>query len=101
MALKYGRNMLIDEDIFLFLDDDDIDPERLPGKGMFDVKIQNVRIGQKLQADGIAEGGVPRNTLMIGVVYRGFTVAADRKPPASMVDNPGRLGKTSAIKYRI
>jgi hypothetical protein len=66
---------------------------------MFDVKVQNIRIGQKLQADGVTEGGVPGDTPVIRVVYRGFTVAADRGPPMLMVDYPGRLGKESVFSH--
>jgi hypothetical protein len=84
-ALEYGRDIPVDNNIFLFLDDDDIDPQGLPGKGMFDVKVQRIGIGQQFQADGITKGGVPGDAFMTKIERR-FTVVADRMPPDATVD---------------
>jgi hypothetical protein len=49
--------MLVDNDILLFLDDDHINPEGFPGKGMLDVKVQNIGVVQQFHADCVTKGG--------------------------------------------
>jgi hypothetical protein len=70
--------------------------QQTPGKRMFDVKVQNVSVGQKFHADCVAKGGMPGDTLVVKV-YRGFTVVADRAPPGRYC-KPCRLALQGSLQ---
>jgi hypothetical protein len=63
-APEYGGDVFLDNHVFLFLDDDQVDSQGFPGQGMFDVEVQDIGVGDKVHTDSVTEGGMPGDTLV-------------------------------------
>ncbi|GHV89058.1 hypothetical protein AGMMS50267_14180 [Spirochaetia bacterium] len=98
LPFEYGGDVLINNNILLFLDYYDIDPKRLPGKLVFHIEVQDILVFYKFQPDGIVKRRMPSDTLIIKV-YRGIVVVRwvitdDRFPPADTVGDIRRRFKS-------
>jgi hypothetical protein len=67
---------------------------------MFDVKVQDIGVGQKFHADCVTKGGMPGDTLVVKG-YRYFTVAADRGVSCPYCRPFGRIVQASSWEIMI